>query len=252
MKYYRNPRSLFDAQCTPCGLEEMACCQYCIKLCDTCFKPVPVNPLTVQPPEESDLSFKFCSQPCYETSVFPSKSDLYFLVRDDGTLCCVDKNMKDATAMNFIPSCRPILESHKVHLHSLCMSTNWAGYTKLTEQALCSGVFPGSHAEQYYIVYRGKSLTGQLCLEFYISDTLSPTAPLPHTVSTRGPNTMYSEAEEELEELANDGMIVEHLKELMNRICADNIADSTVFSLSLVLSCSSKAIAKFFSPSSPV
>lgn len=216
---------LFDAQCTPCSAEEIARCSYCANLCDRCFKSVPMNPPTLQPPpEESDMSFKFCSYSCYEASAFPPKSNTYFLVDKDGTLCHAKSNpVPVEDTMNFIPTCGPVADSHILHLHFLCIDTNWAGYQRQTEVALCSGVFLGSSAQQHYVVYRGRSLTGQQCLEFFISDDLTSAQLLPHIV--------VSEGKEELEGLVDDGVIQKHLCEVLCKICGECSQDVALYSL---------------------
>lgn len=221
------PQLHFDAQCTPCSTEELTRCGYCINLCDTCFKPTPVNPLTAQPPEEEcDMSFKFCSQLCYEVSVVPPKSDSYFIADKEGALYSVNSELMLTGRKGFIvPSCGPLLDSHSAHLHSLCLSTNWAGYLKLTELTLCSGMFKGN--TQYYVVYRGRSLTGQQCLEFFVSDDLSPTLLLPHIED--------KDASDTLEDLISDGVIKQQLWKVTSLLCEECSIDIVQFGISWLI-----------------
>ena len=200
-------------------------CGYCVNLCDTCFKPAPVNPLTAQPPEEeSDMSFKFCGHLCYNASVIPPKSDAYFLADEDGALHPVDS---ESTSMgnnrNIVPSCGPISDSHTVHLHSLCASTNWAGFLKLTELTVCSGYFKGCSSPQYYVMYRGRSLTGQQCLEFFVSDNLTPTTLLPHISD--------ADASDAVQDLVDDEVVKQQLWEVIRRLCKGCSIDITQFNI---------------------
>ena len=135
--------------------------------------------IQLEGPEDSDLDFKFCSTECYTLSIKPPRSDCYYLVDSNGKLVDIGSNRDYPTPENFSWCCAPIAASHRSLLHIYCLSTNWAGYLKQDEIVLCIGGFEQLQ-EQLYVVYHGHSLTGQLCLEFFVSDDLSPSCPLPY------------------------------------------------------------------------
>ena len=192
-----------DAQCTPCSLEEVKRCGYCANKCDRCFKPVPKMAIQLEGPEDSELDFKFCSTNCYKLSTEPPPSNCYYLVNANGKLVDIgDKKHSYPTPGDFSCCCAPIAQSHRSLLHIYCLSTNWAGYLKQDEIALCIGRFEQSH-EQLYVVYHGHSLTGQFCLEFFVSDDLCPSDPLPYLQN--------EDVAEEIQDLKDNELIQPHL-----------------------------------------
>ena len=224
-----------DAQCTPCSSEEVKRCTYCANKCDRCFKPVPKMAISLEGPEDSDLDFKFCSLKCYQISTEPPQTTCYYLIDSKGNLKDIDNKCNYAVSEGFIPSCGPIASSHTILLHIFCLSTNWAGYLRKDEIALCMGAFE-HHYEQLYVAYRGRSLTGQLCLEFFVSDDLSPSFPLPYL--------MTEDAVEEVEGLKDDDMIKPHLMHVIKTVrsitgcdislSASNLSNDLLVALSLI------------------
>lgn len=158
--------------------------------------------ISLEGPEDSDLDFKFCSSKCFQICIEPPKSSCYCLIDSRGNLTEIDNKCNYVIPDSFIPSCGPVASSHKILLHILCFRKNWAGYLREDEIALCSGAFDQSQ-EQLYVVYHGHSITGQLCLEFFVSDDLSPSYPLPYLVT--------EDAVEEIEGLKDDDIIQPHL-----------------------------------------
>lgn len=158
--------------------------------------------ISLEGPEDSDLDFKFCSSKCFQICIEPPKSNCYCLIDSKGNLKEIDNKCNYVIPEGFIPSCGPVASSHKILLHVLCFRTNWAGYLREDEIALCLGAFEQSQ-EQLYVVYHGHSITGQLCLEFFVSDDLSPSYPLPYLV--------IEDVMEEIEGLKDDHIIQPHL-----------------------------------------
>ena len=189
---------MVDAQCTPCSAEEIKRCCYCANRCDRCFKTVPKMAISLEGPEESDLDFKFCSTKCYQISTEPPTSDCYYLVDAKGNLTDIGGKSNLSMPENFSPCCGPIAPSHISLLHIYYLGTNWAGYRREDEIALCRGTFEQLE-EQMYVVCRGRSLTGQLCLEFFVSEDLSPSHPVPHLQN--------EDATEEVKGLKDDEII---------------------------------------------
>ncbi len=168
-------------------------------------------PITLEPPEDSDLSFKFCHKACYQLSVCPPKEDTYFIIDSNRVLRNIAGSVVDPESnFNHIPYCGLVSKSHYIHLHTMCVSTNWAGYLRFIELALCSGSFSGSAIECYYIVYHGRSLTGQQCLEFSVSNDFTPMHMLPYIT--------HSEATEQLSSLKEDKVVRNHMQEIVRRI----------------------------------
>lgn len=213
-----------DAQCTPCSLEELKRCAYCANKCDRCFKPVPKMAIHLEGPEESDLDFKFCSTECYRLSIEPPRSDCYYLVDSNGNLVDISSSLDYPTPENFSRCCAPIAASHRSLLHIYCLSTNWAGYLKQDEIALCMGSFEQPH-EQLYVVYHGHSLTGQLCIEFFVSDDLSPSGPLPYLQNEN--------AAEEVQDIKDNGLIQSHLQHVVGIIRSISGCDISLIASSL-------------------
>ena len=158
--------------------------------------------ISLEGPEESDLDFKFCSLKCYQICVEPPQCNCYYLIDSNGSLKDIDNKCNYVILEGFTPSCGPVASGHTLLLHILCFRANWAGYLREDEIALCLGAFERPQ-EQVYVVYHGHSITGQLCLEFFVSDDLSPSYPLPYLVT--------EDAVEEIEGLKDDGIIQPHL-----------------------------------------
>ena len=158
--------------------------------------------ISLEGPEDSDLDFKFCSSKCYQICIEPPQSTCYCLIDSEGNLIDVDNKCNYPVPEGFIPSCGPVASGHTILLHILCFRANWAGYLREDEIALCLGAFEEPQ-KQLYVVYHGHSITGQLCLEFFVSDDLSPSYPLPYLVT--------EEAIQEIEDLKHDDIIQPHL-----------------------------------------
>ena len=236
-----------DAQCTPCSVEEVKRCCYCANRCDRCFKTVPKMAMSLEGPEESDLDFKFCSSKCYQISVEPPSSECYYLVDTKGNLNDIDckGNHPQPMLEDFTPCCGPTAPSHRTLLYVYCLGTNWAGYRREDEIALCVGTFENLQ-EQLYVVYHGRSLTGQLCLEFFVSDDLSPSHPLP-----------YLENEDSMEEvkgLKDDKIIQPHLLRVIEMIssitgCGISLTTSSLsndlpYALSMILTSHNNSVSE--------
>ena len=200
---------LLDAQCTPCSAEELKRCAYCINRCDCCFRWVPGIPLTLEGPEESDLDFIFCSRQCFQASVEPPKFSYYYII-EDNNLISVDGKVYPHLSEKIVPCCGPVLPDHKLILHLITFTVNWAGYTRQSEIALCVGSFTGFSTNMTYVVYHGRSLTGQQALEFFLIDDLSPGNPLPYL--------QHQEIAETIAELKDDGFIQEQLNTLIQML----------------------------------
>ena len=200
---------LLDAQCTPCSAEELKRYAYCINRCDCCFQLVPGIPLTLEGPEESDLDFIFCSQQCFQTSVEPPKFSYYYIIKENNFIS-VDGKVYPHLSENIVPCCGPVVPDHKLILHLITFTVNWAGYTRQSEIALCSGSFTGFDTIMTYAVYHGRSLTGQQALEFFLLDDLSPGNPLPYL--------QHQEIAEIITELKDDGIIQEQINALIQML----------------------------------
>ena len=71
----------------------------------------------------------------------------------------------------WIPCCSPVSSAHQKVLHVYSIGINWAGYD---EMALCRGEFSDQTSSRLYVVYCAKSITGQMCLEFFVDDDFIP------------------------------------------------------------------------------
>ena len=162
--------------------------------------------ISLEGPEESDLDFKFCSSKCYQICIEPPQSNCYCLIDSKGNLKDIDNKCNYTIPEGFTPSCGPVASGHTILLHILYFRANWAGYLREDEIALCLGAFEDPQ-EQLYVVYHGHSITGQLCLEFFVSDDLSPRYPLPYLAT--------EDAIQEIEDLKDDGIIQPHLLQVI-------------------------------------
>ena len=191
--------------------------------------------ISLEGPEDSDLDFKFCSSICYQICTEPPQSNCYCLIDTKGTLKDIDNKCNYAMPEAFTPSCGPVASGHKILLHILCFSANWAGYLREDEIALCLGAIEEPR-EQLYVVYHGHSITGQLCLEFFVSDDLLPICSLPYL--------MTEDAMEEVEGLKDDGIIQPHLQHVIQivssitgvtiSLSASSFSNDLRFALSLI------------------
>ena len=194
--------------------------------------------ISLEGPEEAGLDFKFCSLKCYQTSIEPPHSNCYYLVDSKGNLKDIGNKSNYIVPEVFTPSCGPIASSHKILLHIFCVGTNWAGYLREDEIALCVGAFEHPH-EQLYVVHHGRSLTGQLSLEFFVSDDLSPSHPLPYLLA--------EDVAEEVKGLKDDKVIQPHLLHVIGVISSSTGFDIPLTTSSLPNDLAS-ALALIFSP----
>ena len=200
---------LFDAQCTPCSSEILQRCIYCVKRCDVCFNATPQLPLTLSGPEDSDLDFMFCSPKCLSVSTQPPKSKSYVLFKSNGETMPLDKTSNNTPFL--MPHCCPLYLTHKLLLHAVCLDTNYAGYLRQTEFALCLGSFKGHPNDQFYVVHHARSLTGQLSYEYFLdNNTLSPSNMLPYLKN--------EDLALDFEEMKTSQDFEEHLKSVIDAI----------------------------------
>ena len=164
-----------DAFCTPCSPEgeDLNRCWYCAYRCDYCFKPVGALAMSIEGPDE--MQFKFCSKKCYKISTEPPAATSVYLVSSEGKLINISSNEASEDFHGFRPHCAPIIQNHLKVLHVFVHGRNWAGFSREDEMLLCIGCFPD---EKLYVIYWCRSLTGQLCVEFFVSDQLAPEEPL--------------------------------------------------------------------------
>ena len=196
---------------------------------------VPGIPLTLTGPEESDLDFIFCNRNCYQASVEPPKFSYYYIINGNDFFS-VDGKVYPYLSKSNIPCCAPILPDHKLILHLITFTVNWAGYTRQTEIALCTGTFEGCEGILTYVVYHARSITGQQALEFFLLDDMSPGNTLPYL--------QHPEIPEIITELKDEGFIQEQLHtliQMITSICCIDIPAS-LFGVTSVLP---SALAKF-------
>ena len=236
--YSCNRYPLLDAQCTPCSTEELKRCAYCVNRCDYCFQMVPGIPLTLTGPEESDLDFIFCSRSCYQASVEPPKFSYYYIIKEN-SFFSVDGKVYPYLSEKIIPCCTPIQPDHKMIMHLMIFTVNWAGYTRRTEIALCAGTFEGFEGILTYVVYHARSITGQQALEFFLLDDLSPGNPLPYL--------QHHEIPEIITEIKDEGFLQEQLHTLIQMLASTFSIEipATLFGVINVLP---SALAKFINP----
>ena len=212
---------LVDAQCTPCTTEDVdiSRCLYCHNRCDYCFKETPAMGISLKGPEEVDMDFKFCSFECQRYSTEPPSStdSEIFLITPKKQLLSITESTK--TPKYFKPCCAPISQDDQKLLHIFACGMSWTGYLREDEIVLCLGSFP---EKRMYAVHRGRSLTGQLCLEFFVSQELAPEEPLPYIEG--------KDAMEALETLKEDEIIQPCLQQAVA-----TISSMTGFEINLTL-----------------
>ena len=182
-----------DAFCTPCSPEgdDLNRCWYCAYRCDYCFKPVGALAMSMEGPDNTQ--FKFCSKKCYRISTEPPASTSIYLVSSEGKLINISSDEAGEDLFCFKPHCAPVVPNHLKVLHVFVHGRNWAGYSREDEILLCIGCFPD---EKLYVIYWCRSLTGQLCVEFFVSDQLAPEEPL-----------SYIKIESALESIVSDSIL---------------------------------------------
>ena len=165
-------------------------CRYCMSRCDYCFQPATYG-LFME--DSNGCLLQFCSDKCRDVACASRTSTRMHVIKLGAS---IPPHLK--------PRCAPIAPTHMKVAHLFIEATG----EKLKEHeiALCLGDgAKGCPTGRMYVVYFSRTLRGQVALEFFVSETFEPEAPLPYLIPDKNVTDIIAS-------LKTSGIIQKYLK----------------------------------------
>lgn len=156
-------------------------CRYCGTRCNYCFQPATYGLFT----EDSNRQMlQFCSSKCRDISCASRTSTRMHLIK-----------LGTPIPSHLTPKCAPIAPTHMKLAHLFIEATGEK--MKEHEIALCVGDGAKSCPEGHlYVVYYSRTLHNQVALEFFVSESFEPEAPLPYLAEDENANGIIASLKE--------------------------------------------------------
>ena len=156
-------------------------CQYCMNRCSYCFQPATYGHTV----EDSDGHvLQFCSDKCRDVACNPRASTRMHVIK-----------LGTPMPSHLTPRCAPVAPTHMKLIHLFVGATG--DKLKEHEIALCVGDetedFPSG---RMYVVYYSRTLKNQVALEFFVSESFEPEAPLPYLKASKNAHDIIAALKE--------------------------------------------------------
>ena len=153
---------------TKCQNESL--CHYCMDRCNYCFQPAAYGLFMEDP---NGCLLQFCSNQCHDVSCHSRKSTKIHVIK-----------LGTPIPPHLTQRCAPVAPTHKEIAHLFIEATG----EKLREHEIALCVGDGAKdcpAGHLYVVYFSRTLQSQVALEFFVSETFEPEAPLPYLLADK-------------------------------------------------------------------
>ena len=156
-------------------------CQYCRNRCNYCFQPATFGH-SIEIPDGCLL--QFCSDKCRDVACSSRESTQMHVIK-----------LGTPIPPHLTSRCAPLAPTHIKLAHLFIKATG----AKLKEHEIALCVGDGTKdcpAEHMYVVYYSRTMKSQVALEFFVSKSFEPEAPLPYLTADKNANDIVATLKE--------------------------------------------------------